>query len=150
MTETSTEQLQRFFQIRVAEPLAEPVVRARQRTAVRSADSDARPTPPFPEYISAHAAACAASFGVLDATFEGNVSFTMETTTAPPDMPTRTFASFRAAAEECADSRVRLGWHFRYSTDAGLTLGRRVARYTLNHALKSLRGGDGSEEKGSH
>src|SRR5262245_47450242 len=50
------------------------------------------------------------------------------TTTAPPGMPTRTFGSFRAAALECADSRVRLDWHFRYSTDAGLELGERVAR----------------------
>jgi hypothetical protein len=42
-------------------------------------------------------------------------------------MPTRTFSSFRKAADECADSRVRLGWHFRYATDEGKSLGRRVA-----------------------
>jgi hypothetical protein len=68
--------------------------------------------------------------------FGERVSFTMETTTAPPGMPTRTFGSFRAAAAECADSRVRLGWHFRYATDAGLELGQRVADYALTHSLR--------------
>jgi hypothetical protein len=64
----------------------------------------------------------------------------METTTAPPDMPTRTFANFDAAALECADSRVRLGWHFRYATDAGRDLGRRIARTMLRHSLEELAG----------
>jgi len=117
-------------------------------TAVREAERDGNPrtaadphwtpmrqTPPHPDYASAHAAACAASFGVLERTLGGHVTFTMDTTTAPPGMPTRTFASFRAAAAECADSRVRLGWHFRYATDAGLVLGRDIARHTVRHTL---------------
>jgi hypothetical protein len=121
----------------------------RPYTAIRAADADGnprttadatwepmRPTPPFPEYVSAHAAACAASFGVLQEVFGREESFTMETTTAPEGMPTRTFASFQAAAAECADSRVRLGWHFRYATDAGLALGTQVARHTLRHSLR--------------
>jgi hypothetical protein len=68
------------------------------------------------------------------------VSFTMETTTAPPEMPTRSFHSFSSAAAECADSRVRLGWHFRYATDRGLTLGRAVADW-LNENHLEFRGG---------
>jgi hypothetical protein len=97
-----------------------------------------RPTPPFPDYVSAHAAACSASLRVLQEAFGRGVAFTMETTTAPPGMPTRTFASFDAAAAECADSRVKLGWHFRYATDAGLTLGRQIAHYTLSRSLRAL------------
>ena len=65
---------------------------------------------------------------MLGETFGNRTRFTMGTTTAPPGMPTRTFASFDDAADECADSRVRLGWHFRYATDEGKRLGRRVAR----------------------
>ena len=120
----------------------------RPYTAIRGAAADGnpgttpdpgweslRPAPPFPEYSSAHAAACGASFGVLADAFGRDVTFTMETTTAPAGMPTRTFASFEAAAAECADSRVRLGFHFRYATDAGLTLGRRIARHVLGRAL---------------
>ena len=125
----------------------------RPYTAVRQAEGDQnsktepdpiweplRPTPPFPEYTSAHAAACGASFGVLQQAFGHRLSFTMETTTAPPGMPARTFASFKDAAAECADSRVRLGWHFRYSTDAGLALGSRVAQYVLRHSLRAQPG----------
>ena len=122
----------------------------RPYTAVRAADTDdnrrtagdaawtsLRPAPPFPEYTSAHAAACAASFNVLEEAFGRRLSFTMETTTAPAGMPKRAFESFDAAAAECADSRVRLGFHFRYSTDAGLVLGQQVARYVLDHALRA-------------
>lgn len=121
----------------------------RPYTAIRGAAADGnpgttpdpgweslRPAPPFPEYSSAHAAACGGSFGVLADAFGREVAFTMETTTAPPGMPTRTFASFEAAAAECADSRVRLGWHFRYATDAGLALGRRLARHVADNAVR--------------
>ena len=66
----------------------------------------------------------------------------METTTAPPGMPTRAFASFEAAAQECADSRVRLGWHFRYATDAGRDLGRRIAGVVVRYSLQERSGRD--------
>jgi hypothetical protein len=97
-----------------------------------------RPTPPFPEYVSAHAAVCAASFAVLAQFFGESTPFTMATLTAPAGAPTRTFAGFGAAASECADSRVRLGWHFRYSTDEGLTLGRKVASAIATTGLRPL------------
>jgi hypothetical protein len=121
----------------------------RPYTAIRAADTDDNPrtvpdptweplrtTPPFPDYVSAHATACAASFGVLERLIGRHVPFTMTTLTAPPDMPTRSFASFGSAAHECADSRVRLGYHFRYATDAGLELGDRIARHVVVHALR--------------
>ncbi len=129
----------------------------RPYTAIRAANADGnprttpdpaweplRPTPPFPEYPSAHAAACAASFGLLERALGHPLSFTMETSTAPPGMPTRSFESFGAAAAECADSRVRLGWHYRYATDAGLALGRQIAKHTLRHALAPNRRHDGN------
>src|SRR5690606_37863853 len=107
----------------------------RPYTAIREAASDGNdatepgttwtsllPAPPFPEYVSAHAAGCAASFSVLASVFGDTVPFTMTTITAPSGMPARSFPSFSEAAAECADSRIRLGWHFRYATDAGLTL----------------------------
>ena len=105
-------------------------------TALAAGWEPLRPTPPFPDYVSAHAAACAASFGVLERTFGDRLPFTMETNTAPPDMPIRSFDSFTTAAEECADSRIQLGWHFRYAADEGLALGRRVAAHVLDEALR--------------
>jgi hypothetical protein len=94
-----------------------------------------RPAPPFPEAPSAHATGCSISAEVLAQTFGAELPFTMSTTSAPSGMPTRRFPSFAAAADECADSRVRLGWHFRYSTDAGRRLGRQVASHLLAHHL---------------
>jgi PAP2 superfamily len=121
----------------------------RPYTAIRQAASDGnrateadssweplRTTPPHPDYVSAHSAACGASFEVLKREFGDHVSFTMETTTAPPEMPTRSFRSFSAAAAECADSRVRLGWHFRYATSRGLALGRAVAGWLAENHLE--------------
>lgn len=125
----------------------------RPYTAIRQAAADGnpatvadpnweslRPAPPFPEYVSGHAAATAASMDILARTFGDNVSFTMATTTAPPEMPERSFGSFREAAAECADSRVRVGFHFRYATDAGLALGRAVADWLDKNHLE-FRGG---------
>jgi hypothetical protein len=114
----------------------------RPYTAIRRASVDGNPatvadegweplrtTPPFPEYVSAHATGTKAAMDILARTFGDNVAFTMATITAPAQMPTRSFRSFSAAADECADSRVRLGWHFRYATDRGLALGRAVAAW---------------------
>ena len=95
-----------------------------------------RTTPPFPDYVSAHATGTKASMEILARTFGDNVSFTMTSTTAPPGMPTRSFSNFSAAAAECADSRVRVGFHFRYATDAGLVLGRDVAGWLADNYLQ--------------
>jgi PAP2 superfamily len=121
----------------------------RPYTAIRAADNDGntrtapdpaweplRPTPPFPEYVSAHSAVCASSLEILRRAFGNRTPFTMDSTTAPPDMPTRSFTRFTTAAAECADSRVRLGFHFRYATDRGIKLGRDVAHHILTRHLR--------------
>jgi hypothetical protein len=121
----------------------------RPYTAIREAAADSnaatvadptweslRPAPPFPEYVSAHAAGTKAAMDILARNFGDSVPFTMTTTTAPPEMPTRSFRSFSEAAAECADSRVRLGWHFRYGADAGVALGRAVADWLYKNHLE--------------
>jgi hypothetical protein len=120
----------------------------RPYTAIRAADADGndatgpdpdwvplRPTPPFPEYVSAHAAGCGAAYAVMAGAFGDDVAFENTSLTAPDAMPTRSFASFSAAAEECADSRIQLGWHYRYATDAGLVLGRSIASHVVTTTL---------------
>ena len=122
----------------------------RPYTAIRAAADDGnnatspvpdwqslRPAPPFPEYASAHATGCAAAFTVLASALD-EAPFTMTTMTAPEGMPERSFPDFAAAARECADSRVQLGWHFRYSTDAGLDTGERVATHVLKTKLRPV------------
>jgi len=119
-------------------------------TAIRASDADGNdltdpdPTwesflvnPPTQEYPSAHAIESAAAAEMLVASLgTDSVSFSSESTTAPPDNPTRSFTSIRAAAEEAADSRIMAGIHFRFSTDAGLVAGRQVAQFILTHELK--------------
>ena len=38
-------------------------------------------------------------------------------------------------AYENADSRVKAGLHFRFATEAGLELGRRIGNYVIGNAL---------------
>lgn len=120
----------------------------RPYTAIREAGTDGnpatiadprwlslRPAPPFPEYVSAHAAACACTLTILDAMFRKR-AIVLDSLTAQPGESTRTFQSFHAAARECADSRIWLGFHFRYATQAGTALGHRMARYAQGHSLR--------------
>jgi hypothetical protein len=67
---------------------------------------------------------------------------------SPPvmmDPATRSFTSFAAAAEECALSRVYLGIHFRYDSEAGTLLGRKVGE----RVLEALVGPPGDTSGGS-
>jgi hypothetical protein len=125
--------------------------RWRPYTAIREAANDGnnntapdatweplRTTPPHPEYASAHSTVCTSSMEIFMRTYGNGTQFTMSTTTAPPGMPTRTFSSFTAAGNECASSRVMLGFHFRYATDAGQTAGRNVATRTFTNFLRLL------------
>ena len=98
-----------------------------------------RPAPPFPDYVSGHAAGNRGNDGYPGADVWRQRAVYDGTTTAPAEMPTRSFRSFSSAAAECADSRVRVGFHFRYATDRGLTLGRAVAGW-LDERLLVFRG----------
>ena len=82
---------------------------------------------------------CGSSFEVFTSTFGDATAFTMESATAPPGMPTRSFKSFSQADAECSDSRVMLGFHYRYAVDAGRKLGHLVARDIVEHHLRQRR-----------
>lgn len=107
-----------------------------------------RHTYAFPSYPSAHGTVCAAAMTVLASVFgdEHPVTMTVAEVDAagplsekvPMDPPTRSFPSFSAAARECALSRVYLGIHFRYDSEAGHELGNRVGRYVVDRALLPL------------
>lgn len=107
-------------------------------------------TYPFPSYPSAHGEASTAATTVLANTFgKGNdYKFTMtqkEVDSAgffsgkmKMDPPTRTFNSFLEAGMEAAMSRVYLGIHFRYDSEEGYKLGRKVGNYATDNFLKPL------------
>ena len=96
------------------------------------------PTPPVPDYSSAHATAGGAGAEILKAVFNSQaMPFTMESSSLPGQP--RRFAKPDQAAEENAVSRIYIGYHFRHAVEAGLAQGRAVGRYVASHALEALR-----------
>lgn len=85
-------------------------------------------TPPFPEYTSGHSVQSAAAAEVLTELFGEHYAFTDETH-ASRGLPPRHFASFHAAAQEAALSRLYGGIHFRSAVEDGLTQGRCVGEH---------------------
>ncbi len=81
-------------------------------------------TPPFPEYSSGHSAQSGAAAQVLTDLF-GVMTFTDHTHDARGFAP-RTFASFEAAAQEAAISRLYGGIHYRSAIEDGLVMGQCV------------------------
>jgi hypothetical protein len=82
-------------------------------------------TPPFPEYPSGHSVQSGAAAEVLSAFFGENFAFE-DKTHVREKLPVRKFASFRAAAQEAAISRLYGGIHFRAACERGLEQGRCV------------------------
>jgi hypothetical protein len=130
--------------------------RWRPVTAIHQAESDGNPetaadpsfasflpTPPVQDYPSTHSALGAAAAEVLTRFFgkRGHIiDFSMTSSTASqPNVEVRSFTSFYQAAQENADSRVMAGIHFRFACEAGLTLGKRIGKYTFENYLEPVR-----------
>jgi hypothetical protein len=86
-------------------------------------------TPPFPEYTSGHSVASAAAATVLTDLL-GEVSFTDVNTIV--EWGTRTFASFRVAAEEAAISRQYGGIHYPMAIEFGMDQGDAVGALVVD------------------
>jgi MYXO-CTERM domain-containing protein len=95
-------------------------------------------TPNHPEYPSGHSATGAAGATVLAAWFGDKHSFAVTSETLVGAAYTRSFSSFSDAAQENADSRIYGGIHYRFSNEAGLGLGEKVADYVLTNKLKAF------------
>ncbi|MFL6180382.1 MAG: vanadium-dependent haloperoxidase, partial [Actinomycetes bacterium] len=122
----------------------------RPYTAIRRGNTDGNPntvkdaswqnyleTPPVQDYPSTHSTLGAAAAEVLKQCFRtDHVPFSMESLTALPANPVRSFTTFTQAANENADSRVRAGIHFRFATEQGKALGRKVGIYIVEHHLR--------------
>jgi len=87
-------------------------------------------TPPFPEYPSGHSTQSGAAEVVLTAIFGADFAF-QDATHEADGMGPRAFASFRAAAEEAALSRLYGGIHFRAAIDLGLDQGRCIGAHAV-------------------
>ena len=93
-------------------------------------------TPPFPEYPSGHSVQTAAAAAVLTHLFGENFAFT-DTAHEDEGMPGRTFASFRAAAEEAGISRLYGGIHYRAAIERGLEQGACIGATTLRLQMRA-------------
>lgn len=121
-------------------------------TAIRNADADDNPstspdvawvplvpTPPFPEFTSGHTMISGAMATMLGLLFgdDPGVTFTVRSPTNP-EFP-RTWSRFSAGIDEVIDARVWTGIHFRTSDVVGARMGRQVARFVFEHALRRTR-----------
>lgn len=84
------------------------------------------PTPPFPEYVSAHSGQSAASLATLEAMFGTNVPF-VDHAHDGDGFASRSFDHIFAAAEEAGISRLYAGIHFQSGNLNGRALGECVA-----------------------
>lgn len=96
------------------------------------------PTPPIPEWPSAHAMAGAAAAEAIKASVRGTTAFTMKATTgsgAP-----RSYRSVDVAVVDNNLSRIYVGFHWRAATVEGERMGRLVGRYVVEHSLQPMQG----------
>ena len=88
-------------------------------------------TPPFPEYTSGHSGISTAAAVVLTQLFGDTFAFA-DSTEMEYGLPVRSFASFHAAAEEAAISRLYGGIHYRRAVEQGQVQGRKVGELVLS------------------
>ncbi len=89
-------------------------------------------TPPFPEYTSGHSVVSGAASTALTDIFGDEFSFDDDTET-PYGLPTRSFSSFRQAADEAAISRMYGGIHYRAAVEIGVKQGRDLGDFVVDH-----------------
>lgn len=93
-------------------------------------------TPPFPEYTSGHSVISTAVSEVLTYLLGDRFAFT-DTTEVIFDLPTRSFKSFRQAAEEAAISRLYGGIHYRDAIEQGQQQGKAIGLFVIAKVKKA-------------
>jgi hypothetical protein len=89
-----------------------------------------------PEYPSGHSTNSGAMATVLKLVFGDDPGVPIVATS--PRNPTfpRFWTTFSQGVEEVIDARIYIGFHFRTSDETGARMGRQVARFVVNHALR--------------
>lgn len=91
-------------------------------------------TPLHPEYPCAHCISQTAVASVLSALFGDTVAFALTSPTAPG--VTRRYGRLSDYAAEVLNARVYDGVHYRTSGEVGAAMGRQIAAYIVEHALR--------------
>jgi hypothetical protein len=121
----------------------------RPLSAIRNADSDGNPatnrdplwepvmgTPNHPEYPCGHCGFSGVYAGVLASETAGPIEIASDTSTVPVSITFPDWESFLAATSL---ARIQGGMHFRFSNEAGLSLGRRVGELARARFAPPLR-----------
>ncbi len=118
-------------------------------TAIRNGDIDENPatereatwqplgdTPMHPEYPCAHCILSAALESVGETVF-GSTEIAEVTSTSPtaPGV-THRWTNLRAISDEVAEARICAGFHYRFSTQVGQDMGRKIGRYVAENILQ--------------
>ena len=91
-------------------------------------------TPMHPEYPCAHCITSSAVGAVLNNLLgEKVLEFTLTSTTLPG--VTRKWTSVKAYNDEVAAARIYAGFHYRFSTEAGKDMGKKIAELTVSTQL---------------
>jgi hypothetical protein len=128
-------------------------------TAIQTADTDGNPntsadptwtplvpTPPIPDYDSAHSVEGGAASQVLKRFFgTDHIGFTTCSLTLPDGSTCddaapvlRSYTSFSQAREENGRSRILVGFHFRKAVDEGIDHGRKIGNRAVNRFLRPV------------
>jgi hypothetical protein len=118
-------------------------------TAIRNGDTDDSPaterdptwqpidnTPMHPEYPCAHCIGSAALAAVVE-TLLGTADvpeIVMTSSTAPG--VTHRWTNLRAYTEEVSQARISAGFHYRFSTQVGQDMGRKIGQYVVQNAMQ--------------
>jgi hypothetical protein len=94
------------------------------------------PTPPHPEYVSGHTTNSSAMANMLGLLFGEDPGVTIMATSPTNPGFSREWETFQEGLDEVVDARIYSGIHFRTSDEVGTRLGRQVARFVFNHALR--------------
>jgi PAP2 superfamily len=113
-------------------------------TAIRNNAIDPDPswtplsgTPTYPEWPSGHGGYAGAAQAVLQAFVGPHAPAPIALTSPSAPGVVRTYSDWRTITREVIDARVWEGVHYRFSDEAGATLGKRVAGWDL-HRLDEL------------
>jgi hypothetical protein len=97
------------------------------------------PTPPHPEYVSGHSTNSSAMATVLMLMFGDKPAAEIIATSPTNAGFERHWATLSEGVEEVIEARIYAGIHYRTSDEEGARLGRRIARFVVNHALRARR-----------
>jgi len=118
-------------------------------TAIRNGDNDDNPaterdatwqpidnTPLHPEYPCAHCICSAALATVIETVFGSPEVAEIAMTSATAPGVTHRWTNIRAYADEVAQARIWAGFHYRFSTEVGQDMGRKIGAYVTANLMQ--------------